>query len=75
MGVWGGVEEYGQNRKLGAWEGFWQAAGNLITGLGHTYDRSIVVDGEEASLMVYDIWEQVRCRLKPRLGMSGVIWG
>uniref|UniRef100_A0A2R9AR14 GTP-binding protein n=1 Tax=Pan paniscus TaxID=9597 RepID=A0A2R9AR14_PANPA len=25
---------------------------------GHTYDRSIVVDGEEASLMVYDIWEQ-----------------
>lgn len=27
--------------------------------LGHTYDRSITVDGEEASLMVYDIWEQV----------------
>uniref|UniRef100_A0A5F9C4C3 GTP-binding protein REM 2 n=1 Tax=Oryctolagus cuniculus TaxID=9986 RepID=A0A5F9C4C3_RABIT len=26
--------------------------------LGHTYDRSIMVDGEEASLMVYDIWEQ-----------------
>ncbi|MBZ3891010.1 GTP-binding protein RAD [Sciurus carolinensis] len=25
---------------------------------GHTYDRSIMVDGEEASLMVYDIWEQ-----------------
>ncbi|XP_004690548.1 PREDICTED: GTP-binding protein RAD [Condylura cristata] len=25
---------------------------------GHTYDRSIVVDGEETSLMVYDIWEQ-----------------
>lgn len=25
---------------------------------GHTYDRSITVDGEEASLMVYDIWEQ-----------------
>jgi hypothetical protein len=36
----------------------------LITGflasfLGHTYDRSITVDGEEASLLVYDIWEQV----------------
>nr|XP_058901978.1 GTP-binding protein RAD isoform X1 [Kogia breviceps] len=25
---------------------------------GHTYDRSILVDGEEAALMVYDIWEQ-----------------
>ncbi|OWK16040.1 RRAD [Cervus elaphus hippelaphus] len=25
---------------------------------GHTYDRSIMVDGEEASLMVYDIWDQ-----------------
>lgn len=27
--------------------------------LGNTYDRSIVVDGEEASLLVFDIWEQV----------------
>lgn len=27
---------------------------------GNTYDRSIVVDGEEASLVVFDIWEQVR---------------
>ncbi|OXB58294.1 hypothetical protein ASZ78_013040 [Callipepla squamata] len=26
---------------------------------GNTYDRSIVVDGEEASLVVFDIWEQV----------------
>ncbi|XP_042294470.1 GTP-binding protein RAD isoform X2 [Sceloporus undulatus] len=26
--------------------------------LGNTYDRSIIVDGEEASLVVYDIWEQ-----------------
>ncbi|XP_042294469.1 GTP-binding protein RAD isoform X1 [Sceloporus undulatus] len=25
---------------------------------GNTYDRSIIVDGEEASLVVYDIWEQ-----------------
>ncbi|XP_020845096.1 GTP-binding protein RAD [Phascolarctos cinereus] len=25
---------------------------------GNTYDRSIVVDGEEASLVVFDIWEQ-----------------
>ncbi|NWV60709.1 RAD protein, partial [Malurus elegans] len=25
---------------------------------GNTYDRSIIVDGEEASLMVFDIWEQ-----------------
>ncbi|XP_027765924.1 GTP-binding protein RAD-like [Empidonax traillii] len=26
---------------------------------GNTYDRSIIVDGEEASLVVFDIWEQV----------------
>ncbi|KAE8608873.1 hypothetical protein XENTR_v10011640 [Xenopus tropicalis] len=26
---------------------------------GNTYDRSIVVDGEEACLLVFDIWEQV----------------
>ncbi|KAM8956357.1 GTP-binding protein RAD isoform 2-T2 [Lycaon pictus] len=32
---------------------------------GHTYDRSIVVDGEEASLMVYDIWEQDSSRWLP----------
>ncbi|XP_055992002.1 GTP-binding protein RAD [Sorex fumeus] len=25
---------------------------------GHTYDRSVLVDGEETSLMVYDIWDQ-----------------
>ncbi|XP_043937622.1 GTP-binding protein RAD-like [Protopterus annectens] len=25
---------------------------------GNTYNRSIIVDGEEASLLVYDIWEQ-----------------
>ncbi|XP_038596709.1 GTP-binding protein RAD [Tachyglossus aculeatus] len=25
---------------------------------GNTYDRSIMVDGEEASLVVFDIWEQ-----------------
>ncbi|XP_040185297.1 GTP-binding protein RAD [Rana temporaria] len=25
---------------------------------GNTYDRSIMVDGEEASLLVFDIWEQ-----------------
>lgn len=37
----------------------------LASFLGHTYDRSITVDGEEASLMVYDIWEQVGCRLSP----------
>ncbi|XP_013371566.1 PREDICTED: GTP-binding protein RAD [Chinchilla lanigera] len=33
--------------------------------LGHTYDRSIMVDGEEASLMVYDIWEQDGSRWLP----------
>lgn len=27
---------------------------------GSTYDRSIVVDEEEASIILYDIWEQVR---------------
>ncbi|KAK2492310.1 hypothetical protein MC885_019381 [Smutsia gigantea] len=32
---------------------------------GHTYDRSIMVDGEEASLMVYDIWEQDGSRWLP----------
>lgn len=26
---------------------------------GNTYDRSIVVDEEEASIVLYDIWEQV----------------
>ncbi|KAH0619551.1 hypothetical protein JD844_000270 [Phrynosoma platyrhinos] len=26
--------------------------------VGNTYDRSIIVDGEEASLVVFDIWEQ-----------------
>ncbi|XP_010716037.1 GTP-binding protein RAD [Meleagris gallopavo] len=26
--------------------------------VGNTYDRSIMVDGEEASLVVFDIWEQ-----------------
>lgn len=26
---------------------------------GNTYDRPIVVDEEEASIMLYDIWEQV----------------
>ncbi|MEE6486629.1 hypothetical protein FKM82_014654, partial [Ascaphus truei] len=25
---------------------------------GNTYDRSIMVDGEEAGLLVFDIWEQ-----------------
>ncbi|MCI4393196.1 hypothetical protein PGIGA_G00154590 [Pangasianodon gigas] len=25
---------------------------------GNTYDRSIVVDGEEANILLYDIWEQ-----------------
>lgn len=33
----------------------------LISLPGHTYDRSVLVDGEETSLMVYDIWDQVRC--------------
>ncbi|KAL7978862.1 hypothetical protein Chor_013351 [Crotalus horridus] len=28
---------------------------------GNTYDRSIIVDGEEASLVVFDIWEQNHC--------------
>lgn len=28
--------------------------------LGSTYDRCIVVDEEEASIVLYDIWEQVR---------------
>lgn len=27
--------------------------------LGTTYDRCIMVDEEEASIMLYDIWEQV----------------
>lgn len=27
--------------------------------LGNTYDRSIVVDEEEANILLYDIWEQV----------------
>lgn len=26
---------------------------------GNTYDRSILVDEEEASILLYDIWEQV----------------
>lgn len=26
---------------------------------GNTYDRSIMVDEEEASIVLYDIWEQV----------------
>lgn len=26
---------------------------------GNTYDRSIVVDDEDASIVLYDIWEQV----------------
>ena len=43
----------------------------LVSCLGHTYDRSIMVDGEEAALMVYDIWEQVRCRLRPGQGGRG----
>ncbi|XP_009879700.1 PREDICTED: GTP-binding protein RAD [Charadrius vociferus] len=30
----------------------------LASLLWNTYDRSIVVDGEEASLVVFDIWEQ-----------------
>uniref|UniRef100_U3IZ06 GTP-binding protein n=1 Tax=Anas platyrhynchos platyrhynchos TaxID=8840 RepID=U3IZ06_ANAPP len=29
-----------------------------LAGEGNTYDRSIVVDGEEASLVVFDIWDQ-----------------
>lgn len=28
--------------------------------LGNTYDRSMLVDEEEASIVLYDIWEQVR---------------
>lgn len=28
--------------------------------LGSTYDRCIMVDEEEASIVLYDIWEQVR---------------
>lgn len=31
----------------------------LVFTVGNTYDRSIIVDGEEASLVVFDIWEQV----------------
>lgn len=27
--------------------------------LGNTYDRSIVVDEEEANILLYDVWEQV----------------
>lgn len=27
---------------------------------GNTYDRCIMVDEEEASIVLYDIWEQVR---------------
>lgn len=42
----------------------------LVSCLGHTYDRSIMVDGEEASLMVYDIWEQVGCRPEPMVGVG-----
>lgn len=26
---------------------------------GNTYDRSFAVDGEEANILLYDIWEQV----------------
>lgn len=32
---------------------------NAVFPPGNTYDRSIMVDGEEASLVVFDIWEQV----------------
>uniref|UniRef100_A0A8C5RK51 GTP-binding protein n=1 Tax=Laticauda laticaudata TaxID=8630 RepID=A0A8C5RK51_LATLA len=31
---------------------------SLVYLSGNTYDRSIIVDGEEASLVVFDIWEQ-----------------
>ena len=31
---------------------------------GNTYDRSIEVDEEEASILLYDIWEQVRHRMQ-----------
>nr|XP_004663529.1 GTP-binding protein RAD [Jaculus jaculus] len=39
--------------------------GSEAEAAGHTYDRSITVDGEEASLMVYDIWEQDGARWLP----------
>lgn len=31
----------------------------LFRSSGNTYDRSIVVDEEESSIVLYDIWEQV----------------
>lgn len=62
------------NWAMGAFDG--QLVTWLMTScLGHTYDRSIMVDGEEASLMVYDIWEQVGCRLGLRVGVGEVSWG
>ena len=68
------MEVVARAESLVAWRrgSFWQPAGNLTTGLlpGHTYDRSIMVDGEEASLMVYDIWEQVGRRLRARAGLG-----
>lgn len=29
---------------------------------GNTYDRSLIVDDEETSILLYDVWEQVRIR-------------
>lgn len=35
---------------------------HVVPSLGNTYDRSIMVDEEEASILLYDIWEQVSHR-------------
>lgn len=48
-----------------------QVLGNLLTGFvlsfstEDTYERRIIVDREEVTLIVYDIWEQVRMEMWP----------
>lgn len=41
-----------------------------------TYERRITVDKEEVTLVVYDIWEQVRTKMWLQAGDEpGEIWG
>lgn len=41
-----------------------------------TYERRITVDKEEVTLVVYDIWEQVRTKMRLQVGGEpGESWG
>ena len=52
----------------------------LLSFTGNTYDRSMVVDDEDASIVLYDIWEQVsyilfmQCLLHWNWLMDIAIW-